>query len=331
MHAIHHTTGAATVCGVIGDPIAHSLSPRIHNTWLAQGGIDGLYVPFRLPPDQLDSGLLGIQAAGVRGVNVTIPHKEAVHAWCTAHDPSAVTIGSVNTLTLNRVDATGGHVTCRLGASSDGYGFMADCRQQGIELAGKTICVLGAGGAASSVIDALLRAPAKQVILINRTDARAANIAASFNNSRLAWLPWTTWLDQGERNPGERTPLQGSDEPSSMRQNVADDADTLADVGVFVNCSALGLQGEADSKQLTAILSPLTKLPSFQQGSLQVYDIVYSRGMSTPIVRWALTHGLWASDGLGMLVHQAVVGFRQWFGHEPDADAVFVQSLRQSV
>ncbi|HEY9537097.1 MAG TPA: shikimate dehydrogenase, partial [Kiloniellaceae bacterium] len=96
--AIAPLSGKARVAGLIGWPVAHSRSPRLHGYWIAEHGIDGAYVPLAVPPDHLEAAVRGLAAAGFAGVNVTIPHKEAVLALCDRVDAGARRIGAVNLL-----------------------------------------------------------------------------------------------------------------------------------------------------------------------------------------------------------------------------------------
>ncbi|NVN41806.1 shikimate dehydrogenase family protein, partial [Ameyamaea chiangmaiensis] len=146
--SVQRITGAATLAGVVGWPVAHSRSPLLHNYWLRRYGIDGAYVPLAVPPGQLATALHGLRVAGFRGVNVTIPHKEEAFALCDDHDRSALRAGSANTL----VFLADGRIR---GLSTDGAGFLGNLQAHGVRPAGRAL-VLGAGGAARSVVAALL-------------------------------------------------------------------------------------------------------------------------------------------------------------------------------
>ena len=114
-------TGAATIAGVMGWPVAHSLSPRLHGFWLAQQGIDGAYVPFAVPPNRLEQAIRALPALGVAGVNLTIPHKEAALALVDEAEEAARRIGAINCISA-RPDGT------LAGCNTDGYGFMESLR-----------------------------------------------------------------------------------------------------------------------------------------------------------------------------------------------------------
>ena len=102
-------TGKATIAGVMGWPVGHSRSPRLHNFWLARAGIDGAYIPFAVPPERVEAALRALPALGFAGTNVTIPHKEAVFAAVDETDAIARRIGAVNTVFAPRRRYAGGH------------------------------------------------------------------------------------------------------------------------------------------------------------------------------------------------------------------------------
>ncbi len=167
-------SGKARLAGVIGWPVAHSRSPRLHGFWLDRYGIDGAYVPLPVRPEDFAVAVRGLAAAGFAGANVTIPHKEAAFAVCDAVDPFAHAAGAVNTLVF-----TDGRIT---GRNTDGIGFLANLRQHGIDPAAGPALLLGAGGAARAIA-ASLRGLGVAVTLSNRTAARAEDLAA--RGSRL--------------------------------------------------------------------------------------------------------------------------------------------------
>ncbi|MDO9607714.1 MAG: NAD(P)-binding domain-containing protein [Brevundimonas sp.] len=173
----HRITGAALVAGIAGNPVAHSLSPVIHNAWLAAGDIDGAYVPFA-PADA--AGFDALVAAGraglITGLNVTAPFKEQAFALADAATAAAKLTSSANILTFEA-----GRV---LADSSDGVGLMRGLKEQApdLNLDGKPVVVLGAGGAARAGSGALVEAGA-QVRIVNRSADRALALAADLGPS----------------------------------------------------------------------------------------------------------------------------------------------------
>jgi shikimate dehydrogenase len=166
-------SGAARLAGVIGWPVKHSRSPRLHGFWLARHEVDGAYVPLAVEPGRLEAALRGLVACGFRGANVTIPHKEAAFGLCDDVAASARRAGAVNTLVFE-----GGRI---LGSNTDGYGFLESLREQapGFDPRSGPAVLLGAGGAARAIGAALLDAGCPRLTLVNRTRDRAEALAAA--------------------------------------------------------------------------------------------------------------------------------------------------------
>ena len=171
-------TGGALVAGVVGRPIAHSLSPLIHNTWIAAAGLDAAYVPFS--PDEAGPGedrfgtlIAGLRAGGVRGVNVTLPFKTRALALADHADGAAQGAGAANLLIFR----DNGVVEAR---NTDGLGLLHALAVQApkVDLTARPVVVVGAGGAARGAVAALLAHGCPQVRIINRTRARATGLAA---------------------------------------------------------------------------------------------------------------------------------------------------------
>jgi shikimate dehydrogenase len=157
------------VAAVIGHPVGHSLSPAMHNAAFATAGLDWTYVAFDVAPGAAAEAVAAMRALGIAGLSVTMPHKEAVAAAVDLLDPAAAALRSVNTVVL--------HDGRLVGHSTDGDGFVDWLRASAVEVTGATVAIVGAGGAARSVIDALGRAGAGAVVVVNRTPARAAEAA----------------------------------------------------------------------------------------------------------------------------------------------------------
>ena len=176
-------SGPRLRAGVMGWPIAHSKSPRLHGFWLRRYGIDGAYDPVPVPPGAFDEELRRLIAEGWRGANVTIPHKEAALAAADEATPRARAIGAANTL----VFGPGGLV---LADNTDAFGFLENLKDRAPAWRpDRPALVLGAGGACRAVIHALLEAGAPEIRLANRTLARAEALAAAFG-PRVRVLPF---------------------------------------------------------------------------------------------------------------------------------------------
>ena len=177
-------SGKAKLAGVIGWPVDHSRSPRLHGYWLDHYGIDGAYIPLAVAPDDLQAALRALPVLGFSGVNVTIPHKEAVLGLVDEVDPAAARIGAVNTITIGRDGRL-------IGANSDGFGFLENLRDGAPDWrAGDgPAVVLGAGGAARAVVVALLDAGVGELRVVNRTRARAEALA-ELDRGRCRVFDW---------------------------------------------------------------------------------------------------------------------------------------------
>jgi shikimate dehydrogenase len=197
-------SGKAVKAGVLGWPVAHSRSPRLHGYWLDRHGIDGAYLPLPVRPEHFVESVRALAHLGFAGANVTIPHKEAAYALCDVVDAVGQRAGSVNTLFF-RPD---GRIE---GTSTDGYGFLESIREQapGWRAADGPAVILGAGGAVRSVAAALLDAGCPKLVLVNRTVARAEALARDLGG-----------------------PVAVSDQP------------LLRDAALLVNGTSLGMKGE---------------------------------------------------------------------------------------
>lgn len=172
------------LAGVIGSPVAHSRSPRLHRHWLNTYGIAGYYVPMDVARADLEQVLRTLPHMGFVGVNVTLPHKEAVMAIADQITDRATLIGAANTLTFRR----DGKI---FADNTDGYGFLANLRSGAPDWQPKAApaAVLGAGGGARAVVAALLDAGVPEIVISNRTRARAERLREDFG-TRLRVVDW---------------------------------------------------------------------------------------------------------------------------------------------
>lgn len=220
-------TGATRLAGVIGWPVDHSQSPRLHGYWLAHHGIDGAYVPLAVPPDRLAEAVAGLPALGFSGANVTIPHKTAVIPLLHHVTAVARQIGAVNTLIVNG----DGTIT---GTNTDAQGFLDNLKQQAPAWnPDRPAAVIGAGGAARAVCAALINAGVPEILLFNRTVDKAAELAESLRIHRAAAI--------------FPLPLTGGMWKTRAR-----------DIGLMVNATALGMTGHPALNLDLSVLRPDT-------------------------------------------------------------------------
>ena len=159
------------LAAVIGFPVRHSLSPAMHNAAFRELGLDWIYVACEVAPGAVDAAFAGVRALGIAGLSVTIPHKAAALDAVDEVTEAARAVGAVNTV----VPTAGGRLR---GDNTDGAGFLASLAEEGFDPAGRVCAVLGAGGAARAVVHALAGAGAAEIVVINRTPARAEAAAA---------------------------------------------------------------------------------------------------------------------------------------------------------
>jgi len=161
--------GASQVVGVIGWPVQHSLSPPMHNAAFRALGLNWVYVAFAVPPDKIGAAIAGMRALGIRGLNVTIPHKAAVVSHLDEISPTSRQLGVVNTI----VNADG-HLR---GDSTDGAGFIRALTEAGEEVTDNRVVLIGAGGSARAVALAAAQEQPEELVIVNRTPQRAVELA----------------------------------------------------------------------------------------------------------------------------------------------------------
>jgi len=264
-------TGKAMLAGVIGWPVTHSLSPVLHGHWLVEHGIDGVLVPLAAGREDFSAVIDGVRRAGFKGVNVTVPHKESAFAIAHTVDAAAQAAGAANLLVFR-----GGKIE---GRNTDSIGLAESLRENIGSLSGKTVVLLGAGGAARGALLALEMLGAGSIHLLNRDAHRAKTLASS-----LA--------------PHVKAPVH----PGSLDdwKNVAGDA------ALVVNSTSAGM---GNNPPLDIDLGALPK-------DAAVCDIVYNP-LETKLLKDAAARGHKTIDGLGMLLHQAVPSFEAFFGVRP--------------
>ena len=243
----------------------------MHNAALSYHEIDAVYLSFAVHPTHVESAVKAIGALHIHGVNVTIPHKQAVTAWLDVLSPEARLIGAVNTIHLR---------DGRLyGYNTDGIGFLRSIEESGGEVAGRTVMLLGAGGAARAIAVQLCLSGIRRLYLANRTQRRAEELAAFLNRH----LPSADIIvvAMGELSLAARLPH----------------------TDIVVNATSVGMHPD-----------DLIVLPYAELGPRHlVCDIVY-RPLHTPLLRTAQRQGARVVDGVGMLLHQGAKAFEIWTG-----------------
>ena len=225
-----------TPLGIIGHPIGHSISPFFQQAALDFCGVDAEYRAYSVAPEEVGAFVAGLRQPGVLGINVTVPHKEAVIPFLDEIDDWATEAGAVNTI-VNRQGRLTGHNT-------DGYGFLRALREgAGFEPKGRTTLILGAGGAARGVVLALAREGVGDLTIANRTPERAENLAQ---------------LARGRGITSHAIPLAG-----------ADLAEVAASAELIVNCTTIGMTNGPGAEN-----TPLPR--QVISSTALVYDLVYN-------------------------------------------------------
>lgn len=276
-------SAASTIVGVIGDPIAHSLSPLLHNAAFDALGLDWVSVAFAVAEGRVTDALAGIRALGLAGLSVTMPHKQAAAAAVDECSPVAERLGAVNC-----VVARDGRL---VGESTDGPGFLSSLRRgSGFDPAGRRCVVVGAGGAARAIVLALAGAGAGEVVVVNRTPGRAAQAAD----------------------------LAGEVGRVGTVEDVAHADLVVQATPVGMAGTARTAEPPTDQPPPTASLIDAELL---HRGQL-VADVVYHPAV-TPLLAAARTRGADTLGGLGMLVHQAAYAIELWTRHDAPVEAMW--------
>lgn len=264
--------GKTKMFGIIGYPIKHTFSPHMHNAAFAALKLNAIYVPFEVAPEKLKDALCGVVALGVCGINVTVPHKEAIASLLDKLSPEAKGVGAVNVI-LVKDGKTIGHNT-------DGEGFLVSLRKElKISPKGKSIFVLGAGGAAKAIVYVSAREGAKSVILVDviheRAKKLALKIAREFPRCNTQSVPY-------------------------LKSRIDEE---VMNADILINATPVGMKKN----------DPCIVSPNALHKDLAVYDLIYNPS-KTKLLREAKKKGLKASNGLGMLLYQGVLSFELFTG-----------------
>jgi len=261
---------------LIGSPVAHSLSPVMQNEALAYHKINCTYMAVEITPDQLDTAVKAMRIFNVRGVNVTMPLKEAVLPFMDELSPISQLIGAVNTISVRQGILTG--------TSTDGRGYIDSLKAKGFSIEDKTLTVLGAGGAAKAIIAQAALDGAKEILIMKRHNASYsttedfAKKVCDMTRCRVSVLPF---------------------EDMDAMQEAISRSDLLT------NATNVGMK-EGDS-------SPVPK--EFLRKDLFVSDIIYHPAM-TPLLEDAKSIGATFMNGEDMLLYQGAASFQIWTGKE---------------
>jgi len=266
-------TAETKLLGLIGHPVNHSLSPVFQNAALNALKLDYVYLAFDISADNLINAVCTLRTWRLKGINVTVPHKEKIIQWLDRLDDTALLLGAVNVVVLNDEEL--------VGYNTDGIGFTKALDFNQVDLNGKNIALLGAGGAARAVLSVLIERGIHKVTVYNRSLERS--------------LQFQKWVKNSFTTEAEI---------DSWESFINGQSSFLNQVDVLINATRLGLNREF-------IEVPWNNV----ENSEWIIDVVYHRE-ETPLVREARKKGKKAFDGKIMLLYQGAESFRLFTGHE---------------
>jgi shikimate dehydrogenase len=270
---------ATRVCAVIGNPIAHSLSPAIHNAGYNQLGLDFVYVAHRV--EDVKSALAGMRALeNFRGLSVTIPHKIEVMKHVDEIEPVDRAIGSINTVVKE-----GGRL---IGLGTDGPGALKALTDAGVQLMGKTVLMLGAGGASRAIAFTLaMKAKIGQLVLLDIDDAIREGLTSDLQSG----------TDVSVRS-------------ECMNEKTL--AEAMEEADVILHCTPVGMHPKVDAS--------LVPVDLFRPGQV-VFDAVYTP-LETKLLKDAASCGVTVISGVEMFINQAVLQFERFTGKDAPVDVM---------
>jgi shikimate dehydrogenase len=277
-------SGKTRICGVIGDPIEHSLSPIMHNAAFEKLGLDYAFLAFKVKPSQVEAAVNGMRALNIRGLNVTMPHKTTVMKHLDRVDLSAQIVNSVNTI-LHKEGLL-------FGFNTDGVGALKALKENDVELKGRKVLLLGAGGAARAIAYALAK-EADELAVLNRTPKQAQEIAKLVSKA-----------------------LSKKVESGSL--STADIKKNLRDSDILVNATSVGMKPNPDESPVPAELL---------RRDLSVMDIVYNP-LETKLAKNAQQAGATVISGVEMLIYQGAASFEIWTGKSAPVEVMREAALK---
>lgn len=256
------------IYGLIGHPVGHSLSPLIHNTAFLDQKLNCIYDCFDVLPENIKDAVFGIKALGIMGVNVTVPYKEMVIPYLDFISDEAKLIGAVNTIKNNdgRLE----------GYNTDASGFIESLLEQGVEIKGKNVVILGAGGAARAIAVAFSLNDVNSITIANRTEGKAYNLYK--------------YIIEKFRTECKYTSL--------------DELIDFDNIDILINATSVGMFPNVNA---TPVDEKILRKAKF------IYDLIYNP-KETLLLRYAKKYGIKNSNGLNMLINQANNSFKIWFG-----------------
>ena len=277
-------TGHTVLTGLLGSPVAHSISPMMHNESFRRLGLDYAYLAFNVGTENLKTAVEGLKVLGIRGFNLTMPDKNLMAEYCDHLSPAAEIIGAVNTV-VNENGVLTGHTT-------DGIGYMQAAKDAGFDLTGKTMTLLGGGGAATAICVQAALDGLKEIHVFNIKD------------------PFFPRLQSLVERINERTGCKVT------LDNLADKAalkSAVENSHILTNGTSVGMSTNTDGCLIEDM--------SLFRPDLIVSDVIYNPE-ETKLLRLAREHGCRTFNGLYMLLYQGAAAFKLWTGQDMPVDVI---------
>lgn len=271
-------SGKTKLYALIGDPVSHSISPKMHNTAFEENEIDGRYLAFQADQENLKETVDALKRLGVRGWNVTMPCKSLMAEYCDVLSKEAQISGAVNTVVNDNGVLTG--------YSTDGIGFFRNLKEQGLDITGKKIILAGAGGAARAIAAQAALEDIGELVIFNRTVEKAEKVIDDISEE------------------AEKRNIKISAKDLYDREALKKD---LEDAYLFINATSVGMNPELGEERLLE--------PEWLPSQLNVADIVYNP-IETELLKAAKERGCNTINGLGMVLWQGAYAFNYWTGTE---------------
>lgn len=285
-------SGRTKMICLLGSPVAHSMSPAMHNEAFAELGLDYRYLAFDVKEGELAGVMDSFRKMGVRGFNLTMPLKTEAVALCDRLSPAAEIAGSVNTVVLEDDGTATGHTT-------DGIGFTESARQEGIDFRGQKVTLLGTGGAGIAILVQLALDGAREVSVFERAGSRfherTARVVAQLN----------------ERTRCQVTVYDYED--AVMQQQIAKSC-------LLINATNVGMAPNTDAC-IIPDASWLTKRADGISAPLIVADVIYNP-RKTKLLAMAEACGLKSFNGINMLLYQGAAAFELWTGEKMPTEKI---------
>ncbi len=281
----HTITGHTGFMGLLGDPVAHSISPQMHNMAFQLLNLDYVYLCFPVGENELPTAVQGLKACKIRGFNLTMPNKNRMAELCDHLSPAAELIGAVNTV-VNDNGILTGHNT-------DGTGFLRSLKEAGCPVAGSTITLMGAGGAATAICTQAALDGAKTIHIFARPTSRF-------------WKRTEELAQELTRRTSCPVVLMENDDETAL-------ASSLKESQILINGTSVGMAPNTES----SIIEDSSLLDSH----LTVADVIYNP-RETRLLAMARERGCRTLNGMYMLLYQGAEAFRLWTGLEMPVDEI---------